>query len=194
MCGEPGLQLYLIVPPFVFCFNRSLVFKSSVSHAAFLRRRPCQQLLFYWLPHDAGVTPIPSLYLSLDTGTPIKSVQHSVPSPLPTMACIRPTQSSVTLIQFPLPACAPCFNSTTKKDTPAASLSILASISSSLSLPCTDSFSLLSPACPSFSISISPPRYHLPFYSDEFQIERGTLLISSVKMLCRGQCGHQCVH
>lgn len=115
MCREPGLQLYLIVPPFVFCFNRSLVFKSSVSHAAFLRRRPCQQLLFYWLPHDAGVTPIPSLYLSLDTGTPIKSVQHSVPSPLPTMACIRPTQSSVTLIQFPLPACAPCFNSTNQE-------------------------------------------------------------------------------
>ena len=52
-----------------------LCFKSGVS--------PCQRLLFYWLPRDAGVTPIPSLRLSLDTGTPIKSVQRSVPSPLP---------------------------------------------------------------------------------------------------------------
>ncbi len=80
-----------LFPPFVFsviahsCFRAAFLMQlseaPSMSAAALLLASPWRWCHTHSFP----------LSLPLDTGTPIKSVQHSVPSPLPAVACIRPT-------------------------------------------------------------------------------------------------------
>lgn len=118
----------------VRCFlcNRSFMMESNGSHAAVWNAVHVSSRSFTTFPEKLVSHPfLPSI--SLDTGTPIKTVRHSVPSPLLLHCCIRATLSGVTLIQFPLPAWAPSFNSALWKTRRAISLSIFARILSSLS-------------------------------------------------------------
>lgn len=181
-----GDHLVPLYPTFcVTCVPVSLIMSSCKALWNAVRGSGCS---FYRLPDEARVPPMASFYLSLQ----ILAHQskwcstHFPPRSSPSLLL-----SSVTLIRFPLLARAPHFNSTPRKNMPTTSANKLAGI---LSLSPSPLFSFFIPTVPPSSISSSPPHYHVPSYSDEFQIERGTLLISSVKMLCRGQCGHQCVH
>ena len=99
----------LLLP--VCLITRSCLRADRASREAFRNVVRVMRLLFYRLPHEAWCHTH-SLYLSLDTGTPIKNGAALSSLPAARHGYIRAAQSGVTVIQFPLPARALCFNST----------------------------------------------------------------------------------
>lgn len=161
------------------CFSVLSCFRLHTEQHHFFVPNSVHKQLQLHLPLRA--TSILSLFLRLST------VTNSAPLTfLPTLPSVATAERCHTNSVPPSPP-APCFNSPLKD-------------ARRYLLECISKHPLLllkpfCPACPSFSVAFSPPHYHGPSYSDEFQIERGAgLLISSVKILCAGQCGHQCVH